>query len=178
MKARAEKCRRATTQQCSELTTRLISQPLDLSQRRDISTQTKSGYGYTCALPHRCRLGFVMTVITQEDLVQSVADALQYISYYHPRDYIQHLARAYEREQSPAAKDAIAQILNNSRMCAEGRRPVCQDTGIVNVFLKIGMGVRFDFQDALEDAINEGVRRAYLDPDNKLRASVLDESDF
>src|SRR6266850_958024 len=119
-----------------------------------------------------------MTIIKQEDLVQSVADALQYISYYHPRDYVQHLARAYEREQSPAAKDAIAQILTNSRMCAEGHRPICQDTGIVNVFLKVGMGVRFDFQDALEDAINEGVRRAYLDPDNKLRASVLDESDF
>src|SRR5438128_12688340 len=85
-----------------------------------------------------------MTTIRQEDFVQSVADALQYISYYHPRDYIRHLARAYEREQSPAAKDAIAQILSNSRMCAEGRRPVCQDTGIVNVLLKIGMDVRLD----------------------------------
>src|SRR5437867_555265 len=182
-KARAEKCRRGTTQQCSELTTRLISQPLDLSQRRDISTQTKSGYGYTCPLPHRCRLGFVMTVITQEDLVQSVADALQYISYYHPRDYIQHLARAYEREQSPAAKDAIAQILSNSRQCAEGRRPVCQDTGIVNVFLKIGMGVRLDgFEGSsfpsVTDAVNEGVRRAYLHPDNKLRASIVEDPVF
>jgi fumarate hydratase class I len=104
--------------------------------------------------------------------VQSVADALQFISYYHPADYIRALARAYAREQSPAAKDAIAQILTNSRMCAEGRRPICQDTGIVNVFLKVGMQVRFDFPD-LEEAINEGVRRAYLDPDNKLRASVL-----
>src|SRR6266850_4979773 len=119
-----------------------------------------------------------MTIIKQEDLVQSVADALQYISYYHPRDYVQHLARAYEREQSPAAKDAIAQILTNSRMCAEGHRPICQDTGIVNVFLKIGMKVHFNFDSSLEDAVNEGVRRAYLDPDNKLRASVLDESDF
>src|SRR5687767_13555205 len=112
------------------------------------------------------------TMIKRVDLVQSVADALQFISYYHPADYIRALGRAYEREQSPAAKDAIAQILTNSRMCAEGHRPVCQDTGIVNVFLKIGMGVRFDFSDSLEDAINEGVRRAYLDPDNKLRASI------
>jgi len=119
-----------------------------------------------------------MSTIKRADLVASVADALQFISYYHPADYIRALGRAYEREQSPAAKDAIAQILTNSRMCAEGHRPVCQDTGIVNVFLKIGMNVRFDFDSSLEDAINEGVRRAYLDPDNKLRASVLDESDF
>ena len=119
-----------------------------------------------------------MTTIKQADLVQSVADALQFISYYHPLDYIQALGRAYEREQSAAAKDAIAQILTNSRMCAEGHRPICQDTGIVNVFLKIGMGVKFDFASPLEDVVNEGVRRAYLDPQNKLRASVLDESDF
>ena len=118
-----------------------------------------------------------MTTITRPHLVQSVADALQFISYYHPADYIRALGRAYEREQSAAAKDAIAQILTNSRMCDEGHRPICQDTGIVNVFLKIGMQVRFDFDD-LEEAVNEGVRRAYLDPDNKLRASVLDESDF
>jgi fumarate hydratase class I len=118
-----------------------------------------------------------MSTIKREHLVQSVADALQFISYYHPADYIRALGRAYEREQSPAARDAIAQILTNSRMCAEGRRPICQDTGIVNVFVKIGMDVRFDFPD-FEGAINEGVRRAYLDPDNKLRASVLDESDF
>ena len=117
------------------------------------------------------------TTIRRADLVSSVADALQFISYYHPADYIRALGRAYEREQSGAAKDAIAQILTNSRMCAEGHRPICQDTGIVNVFLKVGMGVRFDFDD-LEAAVNEGVRRAYLDPDNKLRASVLDESDF
>ena len=119
-----------------------------------------------------------MSLIKREHLVQSVADALQFISYYHPADYIRALGRAYEREQSPAAKDAIAQILTNSRMCAEGHRPICQDTGIVNVFLKVGMGVRFDFREALEDVVNEGVRRAYLDPDNPLRASVLDESDF
>jgi fumarate hydratase class I len=114
------------------------------------------------------------TTIRYADLVDSVAAALQYISYYHPADYIEHLARAYEAEQSPAAKDAIAQILTNSKMCAEGHRPICQDTGIVNVFLKIGMDVRFEgFPGSLEDAINEGVRRGYLDPENKLRASVL-----
>src|SRR6266850_1042473 len=124
-----------------------------------------------------------MTIIKQEDLVQSVADALQYISYYHPRDYVQHLARAYEREQSPAAKDAIAQILTNSRMCAEGHRPICQDTGIVNVFLKIGMDVKLEgFKGSAcptpTDAVNEGVRRAYLNPDNKLRASILADPQF
>ena len=113
-----------------------------------------------------------MTVIRKTDLIQSVADALQFISYYHPADYIRALGRAYEREQSGAAKDAIAQILTNSRMCAEGHRPICQDTGIVNVFLKIGMQVRFEFEN-LEETINEGVRRAYTDPDNKLRASVI-----
>jgi fumarate hydratase class I len=115
-----------------------------------------------------------MTQIKQADLVQSIADALQFISYYHPADYIRALARAYEREQSPAAKDAIAQILTNSRMCAEGHRPICQDTGIVNVFLKVGMDVRFEgFSGSLEDAVNEGVRRGYLDAGNPLRASVL-----
>ena len=120
-----------------------------------------------------------MTTIKQEDLIQSVADALQYISYYHPKDFIQHLARAYEREQSPAAKDAIAQILTNSRMCAEGHRPICQDTGIVNVFLKIGMDVRWEgFKGSISDAVNEGVRRAYTHPDNPLRASVLSDPLF
>ncbi|MEO9078619.1 MAG: fumarate hydratase [Rhodanobacter sp.] len=115
-----------------------------------------------------------MTSIKQEDLIQSVADALQYISYYHPVDYIKSLAAAYEREESPAAKDAMAQILINSRMAAEGHRPLCQDTGIVTVFLKVGMNVRWDDATmSLEDMANEGVRRAYLDPDNKLRASVL-----
>src|SRR5258706_3649486 len=110
------------------------------------------------------------TIIKQEDLIESVAAALQYISFYHPADYIAHLARAYEAEKGPAARDAIAQILTNSKMCAEGRRPICQDTGIVNVFLKIGMDVRFDGLEAgesLVDAINEGVRRGYNDPDNK-----------
>ena len=115
-----------------------------------------------------------MTTIKQEDLIQSVADALQFISYYHPLDYIQAVGRAYDREQSPAAKDALAQILTNSRMCAEGHRPICQDTGAVVVFLKIGMDVRFAGDMALNDMINEGVRRAYLHPDNKLRASMVD----
>jgi len=115
-----------------------------------------------------------MTTIRQEDLIESVAAALQYISYYHPADYIAHLARAYEREQSPAAKDAIAQILTNSKMSATGHRPICQDTGIVNVFLKIGMDVRWEgFTGSLDDAINEGVRRGYNHPDNTLRASVV-----
>src|SRR5688572_25188414 len=119
------------------------------------------------------------TTIRHADLVESVAAALQYISYYHPADYIQHLARAYEREQSPAAKDAIAQILTNSKMCAEGRRPICQDTGIVNVFLKIGMDVRFEgFPGSIEDAINDGVRKGYLNPDNTLRASILADPHF
>ncbi|MBK8863921.1 MAG: fumarate hydratase [Betaproteobacteria bacterium] len=114
------------------------------------------------------------TTIRHADLVETVAAALQYISYYHPADYIEHLARAYEREASPAAKDAIAQILTNSKMCAQGHRPICQDTGVVNVFLKIGMDVRFEgFPGSIEDAVNEGVRRAYTDPDNPLRASVL-----
>ena len=114
-----------------------------------------------------------MTVITKEDLVQSIQDALQYISYYHPVDFIQAMNAAYEREESSAAKDAMAQILINSRMCAEGNRPICQDTGIVNVFISVGMNVRFETDQSLEDMINEGVRRAYLLPDNVLRASVL-----
>ncbi|HKR77803.1 MAG TPA: fumarate hydratase, partial [Rhodanobacter sp.] len=101
-----------------------------------------------------------MTAIKQADLIQSVADALQYISYYHPVDYIKSLAAAYEREESPAAKDAMAQILINSRMAAEGHRPLCQDTGIVTVFLKVGMNVRWDATMSLEDMVNEGVRRA------------------
>ncbi len=120
-----------------------------------------------------------MTLIKQDDLIESVAAALQFISYYHPVDYIRHLARAYEREQSPAAKDAIAQILTNSRMCAEGKRPICQDTGIVNVFLKIGMDVRFEgFSGSITDAVNEGVRRGYNFADNKLRASVVNDPQF
>ncbi|PWV58708.1 fumarate hydratase [Plasticicumulans acidivorans] len=114
-----------------------------------------------------------MSTIRQEDFIQSIADAFQYISYYHPVDYIKALSAAYEREQSTAAKDAIAQILINSRMCAEGHRPLCQDTGIALVFLKVGMHVKWDAQMSVTDMVNEGVRRAYLDPDNKLRASVL-----
>jgi len=119
------------------------------------------------------------TLIRQADLIETVAAALQYISYYHPADYISHLARAYEREAAPAAKDAIAQILTNSRMCATGHRPICQDTGIVNVFLKIGMDVRWEgFTGSVEDAVNEGVRRAYLNSDNPLRGSILADPIF
>ena len=114
-----------------------------------------------------------MTTIRDEDLVQSVADALQFISYHHPADYVRHLAQAYEREESPAAKDAIAQILVNSRMAALGRRPICQDTGTVVAFLKVGMGVRFKADRSLLDLVNEGVRRAYTDDDNPLRASMV-----
>ena len=114
-----------------------------------------------------------MSTIRQEDFIQSIADAFQYISYYHPVDYIQALSAAYEREQNPAAKDAIAQILINSRMCAEGHRPICQDTGIALVFLKVGMHVKWDAKMSVTAMVNEGVRRAYLHPDNKLRASVL-----
>ena len=119
-----------------------------------------------------------MTTIREEDFIQSVADALQFISYYHPKDYIQHLARAYEREQSPAAKDAIEQILTNSRMCAEGKRPMCQDTGIVNIFLKIGMECRFDTKRSVAELCNEGVRRGYMFGDNLLRASVVSDPQF
>ena len=119
------------------------------------------------------------TTIRQADLVESVAAALQFISYYHPADYIAHLARAYEAEQSPAAKDAIAQILTNSKMSATGQRPICQDTGIVNVFLKIGMDVRWEgFTGSIDDAINEGVRQGYNHPDNTLRASIVADPHF
>jgi len=115
-----------------------------------------------------------MTTIKQHDLIQSVADALQFISFFHPLDYIESLGQAYEAEASPAAKDAIAQILTNSRMCAEGHRPICQDTGIVVAFVKVGMNVRWaDATMSVTEMVNEGVRRAYLDPDNKLRASIL-----
>ena len=120
-----------------------------------------------------------MTTIKQADLIESIAAALQYISYYHPADYIAHLARAYDAEQSPAAKDAIAQILTNSKMSATGQRPICQDTGIVNVFLKIGMDVRWDgFTGSVDDAVNEGVRQGYNHPDNTLRASVVADPQF
>ena len=116
-----------------------------------------------------------MPVIRQEDVIQSVADALQFISYYHPLDFIQAVHRAYEREESQAAKDAMAQILINSRMCAEGKRPICQDTGIVTVFVKVGMNLQWRGDMALEDMINEGVRQAYTHPDNVLRASILND---
>ncbi|HSS62958.1 MAG TPA: fumarate hydratase [Gammaproteobacteria bacterium] len=115
-----------------------------------------------------------MTLIKKEDFIQSVADALQYISYYHPLDYISALGEAYEREESPAAKDAMAQILMNSRMSAEGRRPICQDTGIVVVYVRAGMNVQWETDTGLEDMVNEGVRRAYTHPDNVLRASIVD----
>jgi len=120
-----------------------------------------------------------VSTIQYGDFVESVAASLQFISYYHPADYIRHLARAWEREQSPAARDAIEQILTNSRLCAEGHRPICQDTGIVNVFLKVGMGVRLaGFPGSVLDAVNEGVRRGYLDADNKLRASIVADPHF
>jgi len=114
-----------------------------------------------------------MTLIRQDDLIDSVADALQFISYYHPIDFIQAVHEAWQREESQAAKDAMAQILINSRMCAEGRRPLCQDTGIVTVFVEVGMDVQWQAEMSLEDMINEGVRRAYNLPENKLRASIL-----
>jgi fumarate hydratase class I len=116
-----------------------------------------------------------MTVIQEHDFIQSVADGFQFISYYHPADYIRALSAAYTREESPAAKDAIAQILVNSRLAAEGHRPVCQDTGICVVSLKVGMDVRWNTTHSVQELVNEGVRRAYLDPSNKLRASVLSD---
>ncbi len=119
-----------------------------------------------------------MTIIREDDLIESVADALQYISYYHPMDYIKALGEAYEAEQGAAAKDAIAQILTNSRMCAEGHRPICQDTGIVNVFVKWGQDCRLVSKQSLQDVVDEGVRRAYNHPDNKLRASILADPAF
>nr|MBP6556020.1 fumarate hydratase [Novosphingobium sp.] len=119
-----------------------------------------------------------MVTIREEDLIESVADALQFISYFHPMDYIRALGEAYKAEQGPAAKDAIAQILTNSRMCAEGHRPICQDTGIVNVFVEWGQDCRLGSLRSLQDVVDEGVRRAYLHPENKLRASVLADPAF
>jgi fumarate hydratase class I len=116
-----------------------------------------------------------MAVIKQQDLIDSIADALQFIACYHPKDFIQAMAAAYDKEQSPAAKGAIAQILINSRLCAENQRPICQDTGIVTVFVKVGMSVQWDSQLSLDDMINEGVRRAYTHPDNVLRASIVED---
>jgi fumarate hydratase class I len=117
------------------------------------------------------------TTIRQEDLVESIADALQYISYFHPVDFIRALHEAYQKEANPAARDAMAQILINSRMCAQGRRPICQDTGIVTVFMQVGMDVRWQGEMSVEEMVNEGVRRAYLHPDNTLRASILEDPD-
>ena len=119
-----------------------------------------------------------MVTIRDSDVIESVADALQYISYYHPMDYIRALGDAYEAEANPAAKDAIAQILTNSRMCAEGHRPICQDTGIVNVFIKWGQNCRLESELSLQDVVDEGVRRAYTNPENKLRASILADPAF
>src|SRR4051794_1559424 len=115
-----------------------------------------------------------MTAIRQDHVIDSITEALQFISYYHPMDYIQALGAAYKVEESPAAKDAIAQILTNSRMCAEGHRPICQDTGIVVAFVRVGMGVQWSGATmGVTEMVNAGVRRAYLDPDNKLRASIV-----
>lgn len=116
-----------------------------------------------------------MTVITEQDFIGSIADSLQYISIYHPVDFVRALGEAYEREESPAARDAMAQILTNSRMAAEGHRPMCQDTGIVVVFLKVGMNTRWNTEQSVEEMVNEGVRRAYADPDNPLRASIVSD---
>ncbi|HUQ13814.1 MAG TPA: fumarate hydratase [Novosphingobium sp.] len=119
-----------------------------------------------------------MVTIREEDLVESIADALQFISYFHPMDYIRAVGAAWDREQSPAAKDAMAQVLANSRMCAEGHRPICQDTGIVNVFLKWGQNCRLGSDKPLQDVVDEGVRRAYNHPENKLRASIVADPAF
>ena len=116
-------------------------------------------------------------IVRQDDIITSVADALQFISYYHPVDFIQALHQAYLREENPAAKDAMAQILINSRMCAQGHRPICQDTGIVTVFVEMGMNVLVEGTMSLDDMINEGVRKAYMQPDNVLRASILADPD-
>jgi fumarate hydratase class I len=119
-----------------------------------------------------------MVTIREADLIESIADALQYISYFHPMDYIRALAAAWEREENPAAKDAMAQVLANSRMCAEGHRPICQDTGIVNVFLKWGQNCRLESAQSLQEVVDEGVRRAYNHPENKLRASIVADPAF
>ena len=124
-----------------------------------------------------------MTIIRQDDVIRTVADALQYISFYHPVDYIANLARAYEIEQSHAAKDAIAQILINSRMCAEGHRPICQDTGIVTAFVKVGMNVQWEPSAthgmmSMQQMIDQGTREAWLNPDNLLRPSILADPAF
>ena len=119
------------------------------------------------------------TVIKQLDFIESIADSLQFISYYHPQDFIKAMAGAYEKEKSPAAKDAIAQILINSRMCAEGKRPICQDTGIICAFITVGMDTKFSNATmSIQDMVNKGVELAYMYPDNKLRASILKDPAF
>ncbi|CAV18981.1 Fumarate hydratase class I [Vibrio atlanticus] len=135
--------------------------------RLDKNSQTKTPHGTRTIKRH------AMTVIRKQDVISSVADALQYISYYHPLDFVQALEKAYEKEESQAAKDAIAQILINSRMSAEGHRPICQDTGIVTCFVNIGMDVRWETDQTVQQMVDEGVRQAYNNPDNPLRASVL-----
>ena len=132
-------------------------------------------YTYDCKQDSRFPDKASMSTINQDDFTTSICDALQYISYYHPRDFIQALHEAWQREESPAARDAMAQILINSRMCAEGHRPICQDTGIVNIFLKVGMDVRWESDTGIDDMVNEAVRRAYLDPDNPLRGSIVSD---
>ena len=117
-------------------------------------------------------------IIKQEHLIESIHSALQYISYYHSPDFINAMVSAYERETSQSAKNAIEQILINSKMCALGKRPICQDTGIVNVFVEVGMNVQWDTEMSIEDMINEGVRRAYNEPDNRLRASIVSDPLF
>src|SRR5690554_6752968 len=138
--------------------------------------------GAALAVPHhshnqKADEATMTTIIRQDDLIESVADALQLISYYHLQDFVQAVYEAYQKEESQAAKDAMAHILINSRMCAQGHRPICQDTGIVTAFVNIGMDVKFECDMALDDVINEGVRRAYTHPDNVLRASVLADPD-
>src|SRR5215203_3071177 len=118
------------------------------------------------------------TIIREDDFVRSISDALQFISYYHPADYVRHLSEAYDIEESPAAKDAIAQILVNSRMAALGKRPICQDTGMASAFFKVGMNVTFDTRRSLADLVNEGVRRAYTFEANPLRASMVEDPLF
>ncbi|MBN8483756.1 MAG: fumarate hydratase [Sphingomonadales bacterium] len=135
-------------------------------------------WGRRNAFPNSARYAVNLVTIREEDLIESVADALQFISYFHPMDYIRALGEAYKAEQGPAAKDAIAQILTNSRMCAEGHRPICQDTGIVNVFVEWGQDCRLESARSLQEVVDEGVRRAYNHPENKLRASVLADPAF
>src|SRR5687767_4933059 len=142
------------------------------------SARTAGSEGTAAAAGRAEGVVFGMTTIRQDDFITSIADALQHISYYHPLDYIRALGEAYEKEQGPAAKDAIAQILTNSRMCAEGHRPICQDTGIVVAFVKVGMNVSWQATMTVEEMINEGVRRAYLHPENRLRASIVADPAF